>query len=313
MAATSPLVMMGTTPPATALGGVPLIPALHPPTIIPSTTLPAAPAPPLLSASVALPAATAVTSMAHLSLCPLPDTLRKKILSLDFIDMAELRPEAWLFQQEDQDKSSIASLFKRRREPVTDIAIWVQCYASLIAVLAEKHPHYTPHFMAYLSTVVGCSKRCNALNWVAYDAAFRRKAAVTKSLTWGIIDQGLYAMWFSGQSKSPSCTHCLSFEHRSEACPHVPQLFPPWPIQQCPTQQYQGQQPYNTKPTMPSPSQPAQTPCGLFNANGGPRCRFSPCRFAHSCKACGAAHPFSRCPSNRTRRQTPYGMGRPLQ
>lgn len=31
--------------------------------------------------------------------------------------------------------------------------------------------------MAHLATIVGCSKRCSALNWVAYDSAFRRKAA----------------------------------------------------------------------------------------------------------------------------------------
>ena len=219
--------------------------------------------------------------------------------------MAELRPEAWLFQFE-EDKSSIASLFKRRREPVTDICVWVQCYASLVAVLTESHPQYVSHFMAYLSTIVGCSKRCSALNWVAYDAAFRRKAAATKSLAWGNIDQGLYAMWFSGQTRSPSCVHCLSFEHSSEACPHLPQLpFSPWPMPQNPVQQ-----PAYTRPSVPQASRPAaQTPCGLFNATGAPRCNYNPCRFSHVCRSCGGNHPLSRCQNNnRQRRMMPYGL-----
>lgn len=113
-------------------------------------------------------------------------------------------------------------------------------YASLTSVLAESYPTYTPHMIAYLSTIVGCSKRCNTLSWVAYDAAFRRKKAITKSLAWEVIDRGLYAVWFSGNSRSPSCTHCLSFEHSTSTCPHQMQVDLAWqlPGPAQPTQQF---------------------------------------------------------------------------
>ena len=31
------------------------------------------------------------------ALCPLPEPLQKRILNLEFVDMADLQPEAWLF------------------------------------------------------------------------------------------------------------------------------------------------------------------------------------------------------------------------
>ena len=43
-------------------------------------------------------------------LCPLPEPLRKRILNLEFVDMADLQPEAWLF--EDTTHKSITSIFK---------------------------------------------------------------------------------------------------------------------------------------------------------------------------------------------------------
>lgn len=79
-----------------------------------------------------------------LALCPLPENLRKKISQLEFMDMADLWPEAWLNQSEDPERNSLFTLFKRHKEPVTDIATWVQCYASLTLVLAESYPAYTP-------------------------------------------------------------------------------------------------------------------------------------------------------------------------
>ena len=131
-------------------------------------------------------------------LCPLPENIRAKILRPDYVNIADLRPEAWLFESEQNTEKTVANLFKKRRDPVTDIRVWVQCYSSLVAVLAEQYPQYIKHFLAYLSTVVGCCKRYKGLSWAAYDAAFRRKAAVQRSLAWGIVDYSLFAIWFSG-------------------------------------------------------------------------------------------------------------------
>ena len=85
---------------------------------------------------------------------PLPDSICKKVETLDYVhvDMAELCPKTWMFEDELSDKA-LASLFKRRRDPVTNILVWIQCYSSLVAVLAQKYPAYTPQLMEYLATI----------------------------------------------------------------------------------------------------------------------------------------------------------------
>ena len=55
--------------------------------------------------------------------------------------MADLHPEAWMFEDEPHEKS-LAGLSKRRKQPVTDILLWVQC-------LRHKHRVLPMHLMAY--------------------------------------------------------------------------------------------------------------------------------------------------------------------
>ena len=57
--------------------------------------------------------------------------------------MSELTPESWLLDEE-ADEKSVAALFKTKKKPVTDILIWVQCFASYVAVLTQSFPAYTP-------------------------------------------------------------------------------------------------------------------------------------------------------------------------
>ena len=94
--------------------------------------------------------------------------------------MSDLRPEAWLFDDVSSDRS-IAALFKKK-EAVTDIMVWIQCYCSLVSVLAEKYPQHIQHFLSYLTHIVRCYKKSRALEWVAYDVAYRRKAPCLKHL-----------------------------------------------------------------------------------------------------------------------------------
>ena len=87
------------------------------------------------------------------SMLPLPDSIVATLHKLEFVDMSELRPESWLLDEE-ADEKSVAALFKTKKKPVTDILIWVQCFASYVAVLAQSFPAHTPQFMAYLAIIV---------------------------------------------------------------------------------------------------------------------------------------------------------------
>ena len=101
----------------------------------------------------------------------------------------------------------------------TDILLWVECYSSLIAVLATKYPTNTPEFMAYLKTIVHASKSFLGDGWVTYDSCYRRKAAVTKSLNWSQVNFTLYNETFAGRAKiMPRCKFCNSELHHSADC-----------------------------------------------------------------------------------------------
>ena len=79
--------------------------------------------------------------------------------------------------------TSIASIFKKHREPITDILVRVQCLNAMVAVLFEQYPQYIQHFLAYQSNIVRAYKKSQGLAWVAYDIAYRHKAAYTKIYT----------------------------------------------------------------------------------------------------------------------------------
>ena len=49
--------------------------------------------------------------------------------------------------------------------------------------------------------------------------------------------------------------------------------------------------------------------CHLFNARDGPKCTYSPCKFAHVCSACKANHPRSACPKAQGTQADTSGRG----
>lgn len=226
--------------------------------------------------------------------------------------MADLRPEAWMLEEEFTDKT-LAALFKRRKEPVTNTLVWVQCYASLVAVLAQQYPTQTPQFMAYLATIVRAHRNFEGLGWVVYDTAYRRQAAARKDLNWAIIDTSLYNTLFTGRARATlRCTHCLSQEHLPERCPLVNGPFSQMLQSAGMPHTVQSTTTIGTYPTPPQ-QQNQNTPkpqiCGLYNSNGGPRCTLRFCRFAHICSECFQDHPRMYCPS---RKQPQWRGKRPM-
>jgi hypothetical protein len=66
--------------------------------------------------------------------------------------MTELLPDTWRLQEE--DTGCCHQRCGLRKGPITDILVWVECYSSLITVLAKKHPGKTSEFMAYMNTII---------------------------------------------------------------------------------------------------------------------------------------------------------------
>ena len=162
--------------------------------------------------------------------CPshvaLPPKLVQKILSLEFIEMAELVPESW---GADVEPSLCCHQGRRlsRRGPVTDILLWLECYSSLVAALATRYPQHIGDFMAYQATIIKAHRNFEGTAWVVYDRCYRRRAAARKSLEWAKIDTALYNEAFTGRARSvPRCQYCLSLDHADYECPASP--LPAW-------------------------------------------------------------------------------------
>ena len=222
----------------------------------------------------------------------LPPRVVQKLLSLEFVEMAELRADIW---PEDPSPAETANPQRRPgKPPVTNVRTWLDCYARMAAVMATRFPEKAPELWAYQTTILHAAHAYEGANWVAYDRLFRREMLAKKDLNWSVINSRLYSEAFTGRAKRhPQCPHCLSEDHMGTGCPHNP--YPPvlgW---------FQGPPQFQLGPPagQPQPS-PLVTPkppasqeiCRNFNAN---RCRFARCRFCHICSTCSGRHPALQC------------------
>lgn len=223
------------------------------------------------------------------TLSRLPRRLKVKILQLEFVEMNELLPEAWSAAESLQEAASSVFKMPSRRSPISDIGVWVECYALMATVLVEQHPSKAPHLFAYLRRISRAARNFQGAAWVAYDRMYRRQALAKGSLDWGIEDPGLYSEAFVGRAKVvPRCSHCLSEFHAVDACPDLPRFAMGFPVQPAQSQGY---------------THSSQEVCKRFNEE---RCTFKKCRFRHICSGCRkGSHPVTKCPENRGRVRSP--------
>ena len=203
--------------------------------------------------------------------------------------MTEMLPETWRLEM--SAASGCCPHAKHpRRGMITDILVWVDCYASMAAILSSAYPEKAPHLLAHFRTVVRAAGA-----WATYDAVCRRQAANRGSLDWGAIDNTLYSEAFTGRARVvPRCSYCLDDTHASHEC-----SFAPVPAS--------GNQPTAwgatsdlrraaSRPIQPARAAPrpavTQDICRLFNAN---MCRFQRCKYAHICSRCHLPHPAVDC------------------
>ena len=227
-----------------------------------------------------------------------PPRMLKKIWNLEFVDMRELLPESWRVEP---NSEGCCRSQRPRTGLVTDFALWTECYATLVAVLAVRYPEKTPHFMAYLRTITRASRNFEGTAWATYDMAYRRQAANQRSLDWATIDPALYNESFTGRAKSiPRCRYCLADSHRTQECAFAPE------------ERRGGSQQYQDR----NQAIGAVEICRLFNKPAGNQCKYKFCRYAHVCAKCRrGAHPAAECanrqlPGSRSRSASPAGRAR---
>ena len=222
----------------------------------------------------------------------LPPKVVKKILSLEFVEMSELRADVW---PEDPVPSDTTTPPRRTaRPPVIHIKIWLECYARMAAVLVSRFPEKGPELWAYKSTILNAAHSYEGSTWVAYDRMYRREMLACKDLNWSVPNSRLYNEAFTGPARMmPRCQHCLSEDHGSTGCPQHPNpvlvgwFQPPTPFS------ISNQQQGLASVTTPLPRTQMAEICRSFNAG---QCRFAKCRYTHSCADCSGPHPALNCP-----------------
>ena len=95
----------------------------------------------------------------------------KKILDLEFIEMTELNiPSTNSAGQQNHRGCS--------RLPVTEIKLWLECFARMAAILTMCFPEKGPEFWTYKTTIL----RDEGSKWVGYDCQFRQDRQAEKDL-----------------------------------------------------------------------------------------------------------------------------------
>ena len=162
-------------------------------------------------------------------------------------------------------------------------------------MLVSRFPEKKPELWAYQSTILNAAHSYEVATWVAYDRQFRREMLARKDLNWSVPNSRLYNEAFTGRAKlMQRCQHCLSEDHGSTGCPQYPNpMLVGWFHPPVSLPQPSGLA--GAAPTPPSTSTkvPGAEVCHNFNAG---RCRFSRCRFVHSCLDCAGPHSALNCP-----------------
>ena len=99
-----------------------------------------------------LPAPTAGAGAGVLlgnGLAPLPPKPIKRTHQLEFVEMTNLLSKAWLLEE-----FKMEAQLRPQEGPVTDILLWVQCFATIACTLASAYPSNISKMMAYLATII---------------------------------------------------------------------------------------------------------------------------------------------------------------
>ena len=106
--------------------------------------------------------------------------MAKKVLALEFVEMSDLqctctyvRGDIWADESMPADHPHSVHRTPTKT-PVTDIRVWLQCYARMAALLVTRFPEKGPELWANQSTITKAAHNYEGSNWVAYDRQFRR-------------------------------------------------------------------------------------------------------------------------------------------
>ena len=211
--------------------------------------------------------------------------------------MAEMLPEFWSLPTatKAEGQANAQPSPSRRSRKVTDLASWVQCFATYVGVLAGSSPEAVPELMAYLIQIVRVNQDFGGLAWVNYDMAFRRQAAATGNKAWSKINPSLYSICFSGAARvSKRCELCLSTTHEARECALAGggdhDVGSRLAAIESAVLTFAS---VGSRAGQPPTARPFKREiCRNWNEN---RCTYTKCRYRHACRVCFGPRPAIEC------------------
>ena len=214
----------------TSLSWVYQPPSLHPHQL-PGLTA-AAPAAPLPQVSAALPPAfPPLPQLAPFSgsIPSIPARFATAATAGEFIDFTELLHALDLEGTEETplrielgDDNRLTLPRKPKKRQVSSFPEWARCFGVYAHYLTSHQPLRSTDLFAYMYIIATCHAEYTFSACMAYDVAFRRKAARFRLTSWGQIDPQLYTKAFTGSGKARPrawCDHCLTSSHSPSECP----------------------------------------------------------------------------------------------
>eukprot|EP00731_Ephydatia_muelleri_P038276 Em0703g1a len=162
----------------------------------------------------------------------LPARPVKRILKFEFVEMADMLPDAW--QEESQSGTDGNPMVRRlvRRAPLTEITLWLEGFAQLASVLTTTHPTKSAELWAYQSAIIRAARNFEGTAWVAYDrhralTGIRRQRTSAGTLTTGnAATIGASIGTFAASASGPihgSTTYPYTRDlMRLQSCPSLP-------------------------------------------------------------------------------------------
>ena len=152
----------------------------------------------------------------------MPPKVVKRVLDLEFMEMAELKANIWVDEPSATEPNPICRL-NASKPPVTDMKIWLECYGRMAPLISTRFLDKAPELWVYQSTILRAAHNYEGANWVAYDQQHRRDMLARKDLNWSTPNSRLYNEAFTRRAKVvPRCPHCLGDDHGGATCPHNP-------------------------------------------------------------------------------------------
>lgn len=239
----------------------------------------------------------------------MPAKLAERIIKWEFIEMGELLPEFWSPSagKDSATQPPARTGTHRRKRAVTDVATWVQCFATYTSVMSGPHPGSVPELLAYLIFILRASQDFGGVAWVTYDSAFRRQAFITGNRQWSKVNPSLYSICFAGAARTGvRCELCLSLSHPTRDCALVTDPDPDVASRLKTLESAVLAFASSSQLSGNVPRQRSQELCRNWNVG---RCRMTHCRYKHACRVCGGPNPaFTCCERSLTPQSTPNSL-----